>query len=119
MKESKLVLTLKALVEIEGVNASAVVTKDGIKVKVLSHYTLEAVSALPAMVAMMMKIAEKCTRMFKTGDMEELIVKANDGMLLAERCSEEFVFIIAVDKSVDLDSIKSEREKVKAAIREA
>ncbi|MEA2032050.1 MAG: hypothetical protein U9N41_00515 [Euryarchaeota archaeon] len=59
--------------------------------------------------------AEKCTRMLKKGEMEEIITKANGGVLLTERCG-EFIFIVAVDKGTDLELIKPQREKVKEAI---
>ncbi len=112
---AELELALRALVETEGVNAGAVVTRDGIMVNFLNKHTPEAVSPLSSMVAMMAITAEKCTRIFKKGEMEELITKADGGVLLTERCG-EFIFIVAVDKGVDLDAIKPQREKVKEAI---
>ncbi len=81
----------------------------------LNKHTPEAVSPLSSMVAMMAITAEKCTRIFKKGEMEELITKADGGVLLTERCG-EFIFIVAVDKGVDLDAIKPQRERVKEAI---
>ena len=112
---SELELALKDLVATEGVNASAVVTRDGIMVEFLNKHTPKAVSQLASVVAMMAITAEKCTRLFKKGEMEELITKANSGVLLTERCG-EFIFIVAVDKGIDFESIKPQREKVKAAI---
>ncbi len=111
----ELELALKELIETEGVNAGAVVTRDGIMVEFLNRHTPEAVSPLSSVVAMMAITAEKCTRMFKKGEVEELITKANNGVLLTERCG-GFIFIVAVDKGIDLESIKPQREKVKAAI---
>lgn len=116
MNGSELELALKDLVATEGVNASAVVTRDGITVEFLNKHIPEPVSPLSSVVAMMAITAEKCTRLFKKGEMEELITKANGGMLLTERCG-EFIFIVAVDKGIDLESIKPQREKVKDAIR--
>ena len=116
MNGSELELVLKDLVETEGVNAGAVVTRCGIMVKFLNKHTPKAMSPLSSLVAMMTRTAEKCTRLFKKGEMEELITKADGGMLLTERCG-EFIFIVAVDKGIDPESIKPQREKVKDAIR--
>jgi predicted regulator of Ras-like GTPase activity (Roadblock/LC7/MglB family) len=113
---AELELAIKDLVAVEGVNAAAVVTRrDGVLVEFLNRHTPEAVSSLASVIAMMAITAEKCTRIFKKGEMEELITKANGGVLLTERCG-EFIFIVAVDKGFDLDSIKPQREKVKEAI---
>ena len=116
MYESGLELALKDLVATEGVNASGVVTRDGIMVGFLNKHAQEEVPLLSAVVAMMTRTAEKCTRMLKKGDMGEIITKADGGMILTEKC-EEFIFLVAVDKGVDFESIKPQREKVKAAIR--
>lgn len=116
MDGSELELALKELVATEGVNASAVVTRDGIMVEFLNKHVAEGVLPLSAVVAMMMRTAEKCTRMLKKGNMEEIITKADGGVILTEKC-EEFIFLVAVDKGVDFESIKPQREKVKAAIR--
>jgi len=116
MNVTELELALKDLIAMEGVNASAVVTRDGIMVNFLNKHAPEAMSPLSSVVAMMTRTAEKCTRMFKKGEMEELITKANGGVLLTERCG-EFIFIVAVDKGTDLELIKLQREKVKEAIR--
>jgi len=116
VSESEFELALKDLVAAEGVSASAVVTRDGIIVGFLNKHAQEDVSPLSAVVvAMMMRTAEKCTRMFKKGEMVELIAKANDGELLTERCG-EFIFTVAVDKGIDFESIKLSMDKVKAAI---
>ena len=115
MNVAELELALKELVETEGVNAGAVVTRDGIMVGFLNNHTPEVVSPLSSVVAMMTITAEKCTRMFKKGEMVELITKANGGELLTERCG-EFIFVVAVDKGIDFESIKLSRDKVKAAI---
>jgi predicted regulator of Ras-like GTPase activity (Roadblock/LC7/MglB family) len=112
---AELELALKDLIATEGVNAGAVVTRDGIMVNFLNKHTPKAVSPLSSLIAMMAITAEKCTRLFKKGEMEELITKANGGVLLTERCG-EFIFIVAVDKGIDPDSIKPQREKVKDAI---
>ncbi|MQY54866.1 MAG: hypothetical protein GH149_06260 [Methanosarcinales archaeon] len=112
---TELELALKELVETEGVNAGAVVTRDGIMVGFLNKHTPEVVLPLSSVVAMMTITAEKCTRMFKKGEMVELITKANGGELLTERCG-EFIFVVAVDKGIDFESIKLSRDKVKAAI---
>ncbi|MBC8520390.1 MAG: roadblock/LC7 domain-containing protein, partial [Methanomicrobia archaeon] len=103
-------------VETEGVNASAVVTRDGVMVGFLNKHAPEEVSPLPSVVAMMVRTAEKCLRMFKRGEMEEIITKADGGEILTEKCG-EFIFLQAVDKGFDSDSIKPKREKVKDAIR--
>ena len=115
MNTAELELAIKDLVAMEGVNAAAVVTRDGIMVNFLNKHTPDAVSPLSSVVAMMAITAEKCTRIFKKGEMEELITKADGGVLLTERCG-EFIFIVAADKGIDLESIKPQREKVKEAI---
>lgn len=117
MSESELERALKDLVATEGVSASAVVTRDGIIVGFLNKHAQEEVSPLSAVVvAMMMRTAEKCTMMLKKGDMEELITKADDGVILTEKCK-EFIFLVAADKGFDFESIKPKRGKVKDAIR--
>ncbi len=116
MNGSELELALKDLVATEGVNASAVVTRDGIMVGFFNKHAEEKMSPLSAVVAMMMRTAEKCTRMLKKGDMEEIITKADGGVLLMEKCG-EFIFLVATDKGVDFESIKLQMEKVKDAIR--
>jgi len=68
-------------------------------------------SPLSSVVAMMAITEEKCTRIFKKGEMEELITKANGGVLLTERYG-EFIFIVAADKGIDLASIKPQQEEV-------
>lgn len=115
MKVTELELALKDLVETEGINAGAVVTRNGIMVGFYLHAPVE-VSTLSAVVAMMTRTAEKCTRMFRKGEMEEIITKADSGMLLTEKYG-GFILVVAADKSFDFESIKSKREKVKAAIR--
>ena len=115
MNATELELALRDLVKTEGVNAAAVVTRDGIIVEFLNKHTPEPVSPLSSLVAMMAITAEKCTRMFKKGEMEELITKANGGMLVTERCG-EFIFIVAADKGIDMEAIKPQRERVKEAI---
>ncbi|MGB2729027.1 MAG: roadblock/LC7 domain-containing protein [Halobacteriota archaeon] len=116
MSESELELALKELVATEGVNASAVVTRDGIMVEFLNKHAQEEVSPLSAVIAMMMRTTEKCTRMLKKGDMEEIITKADDGVILTEKC-EGFIFLVAADKGFDFELIKPKRRKVKDAIR--
>jgi len=115
MDESELELALKDLVETEGVNASAVVTRDGIMVEFLNKHAPEEVLPLSTVVAMMMRTAEKCARMLKKGDMKEIITKADDGVILTEKC-EEFIFLVAADKGFDFESIKPKMRKVKDAI---
>lgn len=116
VSESELELALKDLVATEGVSASAVVTRDGIMVGFLGKHAQEEVSPLSAVVAMMMRTAEKCTRMLKKGNMEEIITKADGGVILTGKC-EEFIFLVAADKGVDFDSIKPKMGKVKDAVR--
>jgi len=115
-ENAELGLALKELVAMEGITASAVVTRDGIIVESLGKYDLSASSALSPVVAMMTRAAERCTRMLKKGEMIEMITKADNGVILTEKC-EEFIFLVAVDKGFDFESRKPQREKVKAAIR--
>ena len=115
-EKTELEHVLKDFVATEGVTASAVVTRDGLIVESLGKYDLSASSGLPSVVAMMMRAAERCTRMLKKGEMIEMITKADNGVILAEKC-EEFIFFVAADKGVDFESLKPHREKVKAAIR--
>ncbi len=116
MNGSELELALKDLVAMEGVNASAVVTRDGIMVGFLNKHAQEEVSPLSAVVAMMARTAEKCTRMLEKGDMEEIITKAGGGVILTKKY-EGFIFLVAADKGFDFDSIKPKMERVKDAIR--
>ena len=116
MNGSELELALKDLVATEGVNASAVVTRDGIMVEFLNKHAQEEMSPLSAVVAIMVRTAEKCTRMLKKGDMEEIITKTDGGVILTEKY-EEFIFLVAADKGFDFDSIKPKMGRVKDAIR--
>ena len=116
MDRSELELALKELVGTEGVNASAVVTRDGMMVEFLNKHTPEEALPLSAVVAMMLRTAEKCTRMLKKGDMKEIITKADEGVILTEKC-EEFIFLVAADKGFDFESIRQKMVKVKDAIR--
>jgi predicted regulator of Ras-like GTPase activity (Roadblock/LC7/MglB family) len=116
MDGSELELVLKELVRTEGVNASAVVSRDGIMVEFLNKHAPEEVLPLSAVVAMMLRTAEKCARMLKKGDMVEMVTKADNGVILTEKC-EEFIFLVAADKDFDFESIKQKMVKVKDAIR--
>ncbi len=116
MNGSELELALKDLVETEGVNASAVVTREGVMVAFCNKHIPEMVSPFSTVVAMMTRTAEKCTRLLKKGEIEELIAKADGGVVLTEK-SGELIFLVAVDKGVDFELLKPQREKVKAAIR--
>lgn len=116
MNAAELELVLKDLVETEGVSAGAVVTRDGIMVDFLNKHTPEAGLPLPSVVAMMAITAEKCTRIFKKGEMKEIITKAERGEILTEKCG-EFIILVAADKGFDFDSIKPKRDKVKDVIR--
>jgi len=109
-------LALKELVETEGVNASAVVTRDGMMVEFLSKHAPSASSALSPVAAMMARTAERCTRILNIGEMEEIITKADSGVILTEKC-EEFIFLVAADKGFDFESIKPKMVKIKDAIR--
>jgi predicted regulator of Ras-like GTPase activity (Roadblock/LC7/MglB family) len=116
MNGSELEFVLKDLVQTEGVNASAVVTRDGIMVGFLNKHSQEEVSQFSAVVAMMLRTAEKCTRMLKKGEVIEILTKADVGVILTEKC-EEFIFLVAADKGFDFESIKQKRGKIKDAIR--
>jgi predicted regulator of Ras-like GTPase activity (Roadblock/LC7/MglB family) len=116
MNGSELELALKVLVETEGVNASAVVTREGVMVAFCNKHIPEMVSPFSSVVAMMMRAAERCTRMLKKGDLVELITKADSGVILTEKCGER-IFLVAADKGVDFDSLKPQRKKVKTAIK--
>lgn len=111
----ELELALKDLVDTEGVYASAVVTRDGIIVESLGMYDLSALSALSSVVAMMTRTAEKCASLLKKGDLEELITKADDGVIVTEKCG-MFIFLVAVDKSFDFDTIKPKMGKIRDTI---
>ena len=116
MKVTELELPLKELVETEGVNAAAVISRDGILVNFFNTLTPEDISLLSLVAVMMTRTAEKCTKLLKKGYMEALITKADGGMIVTEKCA-EFIFLVAVDKGIDFESLKLKREKVKGAIR--
>ena len=113
---TELELALKELVETEGVNASAVVTRDGVMVEFCNKHVPEMVSPFSSVVAMMTRTAEKCARLLKKGELEEIITKADGGVILTEKCG-ELIFLVAADKGIDFDSLKPQREKVKTAIK--
>lgn len=116
LKATELKLPLKELVETEGVNAAAVISRDGILVNFFNTLTPEDISLLSPVVAMMTRTAEKCTKLLKKGHMKAIITRADGGMIITEK-SGEFIFLVAVDKGIDFESLKLKREKVKAAIR--
>jgi predicted regulator of Ras-like GTPase activity (Roadblock/LC7/MglB family) len=113
---TELELVLKDLVATEGVNASAVVTRDGVLVAFCNKHVPEMVSPFSSVVAMMTRTAEKCTRILKKGELIELITKADNGVILTEKY-EEFIFLVAADKGFDFESIKQKMVKVKDAVR--
>jgi CheY-like chemotaxis protein len=105
---------LKELAKTKGVNAAAVISKEGVLVKFFGAFTTEDMLSLSPAIALMTKAAEKCTRMFK-GEIEEIIARSNSVMIVTEKFA-EFIFLVAVDKSIDFDAIKPQREKVKEII---
>lgn len=109
---------LKDLVEIEGVLATAVLTMDGIEVESvgLEGCDLSASSALFPVIAMMTRTAEKCSRLLKKGDVKEIIINADSGVLIMEICG-KFVFHVLVDKDTDLYPIKPKIEEARAVIK--
>ncbi len=107
---------LKELVGTAGVNASAVITRNGVMVEFRNRHIMETVSSLSVVVAMMVRTAEKCIKILNMGDMDELRVKADGGTVVAERC-EGFILLVAVDKGIDYDTIKPKIERIKSIIR--
>ncbi|MBE0517382.1 MAG: response regulator [Methanophagales archaeon] len=107
---------LKELVKRKGVNAAAVISKDGVMVNFFNTLTPEDVSPLSSVVAMMTRTAEKCTRVLKMGDIVEIRAKTDSGMVVTEK-SGGFIFLVAVDKGTDIDAIKLQREQVMDIIR--
>ena len=114
IENTELERALEELVKIKGVNAAVVIAKDGLLVKFVGSFTREDMLSLSSAIAFMTKAAEKCTRMLK-GEIEEIIAKGHNVMIVTEKCS-EFIFLMAVDKGVDIDAIKPQREKVKDII---
>jgi CheY-like chemotaxis protein len=115
-ENTELERVLKELVKIRGVNAAAVISKDGLLVKFVGPFTREDMLSLSSVIAFMTKAAEKCTRMLK-GEIEEIIAKGHNVMIVTEKCA-EFIFFVAVDKDIDIDAIKPQREKVRDIIYE-
>lgn len=107
---------LKELVKARGVNAAAVISKDGAMVKFCNTLTPPDISPLSSVVAMMTRMAEKCSRLLKTGDVVEITARADSGMVVTEK-SGEFIFLVAVDKGFDIDAIKPRRERVREVIK--
>ena len=106
---------LKELVKTKGVNAAAVISKDGVMVNFLNTLTPEDISPLSSVVAMMTRTADKCTRLLKRGEMAEIITKDDSGMVVTEKCG-EFILLVAMDKGVDMNAIKSQRKRLKDTI---
>lgn len=113
---TELELPLKELVEREGVNAAAVVSKSGVLVGFANKHKTEELPPLSPVVAMMARTTEKCTKLLKMGDVVEIGVKTDSGMVVTEK-SGEFIFLVAVDKGIDIDAIKLQREQVMDVIR--
>jgi CheY-like chemotaxis protein/predicted regulator of Ras-like GTPase activity (Roadblock/LC7/MglB family) len=109
-------LALRALVEREGVTAAAVVSREGVLLQAHGHSRLMAGSPLLAMAAMMVRMAEKCARLLNKGELQAVIADSESGMILAERC-DEFIFLVVVDRGIQFDDLKQERERVKRAVR--
>jgi len=114
-KNPELERALKELVKTKGVNAAAVISKDGVMVNFFNTLTPEDISPLSSVVAMMTRTADKCTRLLKRGEMAEIISKDDSGMVVTEKCG-EFILLVAMDKSVDMNAIKSPRKRVKDLI---
>ncbi|MDI6886385.1 MAG: response regulator [archaeon] len=108
---------LKELVKTEGVNAAAVISKDGVMVKFCDSIIPEDLSPLSSVVAMMTRTADRCTKLLKMGELVENITKAEEGVLVLERCG-AFIFLTAVDKSVDINALEPQRKRVKGIIRD-
>jgi len=114
-KNPELERALKELVKTKGVNAAAVISKDGVMVNFFNTLTPEDISPLSSVVAMMTRTAEKCTRLLKRGEMAEIITKDDSGMVVTEKCG-EFILLMAIDKGIDMSAIKSQRKRVKDLI---
>ncbi|RZN37721.1 MAG: response regulator [Methanophagales archaeon ANME-1-THS] len=106
---------LRELVKTKGVNAAAVISKDGVMVHFLNTVTPEEISPLSSMAAMMTRMAEKCTRLLKRGEMTEILTKDNRGTVVTEKCG-EFILLVAMDESVDMNAIKSQKKRLKEII---
>ena len=106
---------LKELVKIKGVNAAAVISKDGVMVHFLNPVTPEDISPLSSMVAMMTRTAEKCTKLLKRGEMVEIVTTDDSGMVVTERCG-EFILLVAMDTIVDMNAIKAQKKRLKDVI---
>lgn len=107
---------LRELVKMRGVNAVAVVSKDGVMVHFAAATVTEELSPLSPMVAIMIRAAEKCTRLLKRGEMAEILLRDESGMIALERCG-EFILLIALDKGVDMNVLKVQRKRLKELIR--
>jgi len=114
-KNPKLERALRELVKTKGVNAAAVISKDGVMVHFFNTLSPEELSPLSSVVAMMTRTAEKCIRLLKRGEMAEIITKDESGMIVTEKCG-EFIFLLAMDKGIDMNAIKSQRKQVKDLI---
>ena len=101
---------LKDLMKTEGVDAAAVISKDGVMVHFLTTGAIEEISPLSSMVAMMTRTAEKSTRLLKRGEMAEIITKDDSGMVVTEKCG-DFILLVAMDESVDMAAIKSQKKR--------
>ncbi len=115
LKMRELNIALKDLVATDGVNASAVVTHDGIMVEYLNKHTGEAELSLSALIAMMARMAERSAKMLGKGDMEVLTAKADGGIILIERFK-DFLFLVAADRGFDFSTIEHKRARVRAIL---
>ncbi len=85
-------------------------------VEYLNKHAAGSELALSALIAMMMRTAEKCAKILGAGDMEELVAKADGGLILVEKFK-EFIFLIATDRGFDFSTIEEKRAKVRAILR--
>ncbi len=109
-------VALEDLVATDGVNASAVVTHDGIMVEYMNKHAAEAELPLSALIAMMTRTAERSAKMLGKGDMEVLTAKADGGVILIEKFK-GFIFLVAADRGFDFSTIEDKRARVRAILR--
>jgi AmiR/NasT family two-component response regulator len=107
---------LKDLADTKGVNFSAVVSPEGIMLGYSGTTPPEDVSLLSALVAMMMKTAEKCALTLKQDLLEEVITNTDKSMLVIQKC-EKCLILVALDKGFDHETIRAKREKLCVAAR--
>ena len=112
--KSEILEVLKDLVAAEGVKASAVLSRDGI---LLDYHNGDiSIDILPSILAMMTKCAEKCAKVLKEGDIDYILIKTENGVILTQICP-NFIISVTTNGDISINPVLEELNKARRRIR--